>query len=339
MTALKHKQPAPSTAPTSPFDRMAETLRDDMNATNAVIIDRMQSHIPLIPQLAGYLIAAGGKRIRPLLTLASAHICDPNAKAHTLAATVEFIHTATLLHDDVVDESAQRRGLPAANLVFGNKASVLVGDFLFARAFEMMNEIGNLRILEVLSRATRALSEGEILQMALTGNLDITMQQYETIIEAKTAALFSAATHAGALAGNANDKTIEALRLYGHHLGMAFQMIDDLMDYAGEGAAMGKDAGDDFREGKLTLPVLLALAKADQSERAFWSRTLKDREVLPGDFARARDLIAKHRALESGRIQARDHATAARHALAVLPAAPMITLMDELLDFVVTRDH
>lgn len=310
-----------------------------MAATNAAILARMESHIPLIPQLAGYLIAAGGKRIRPLLTLAAAAACGNVQKSHGLAAAVEFIHTATLLHDDVVDESAQRRGKPAANLVFGNKSSVLVGDFLFARAFELMVESDDLRILEILARAARIISEGEVLQMSLTGNLDITMKQYDAVIEAKTAALFSAATHAGALAAAADDKQAQALRLYGHHLGMAFQMIDDLMDYESEGEAMGKDAGDDFREGKLTLPVILALEKADAPERDFWARTMRDHNQTPADLEKARAIIAAHGSVARGRIIAQNHAEVARKALTALPKSQTSALLDELLDFVITRHH
>jgi octaprenyl-diphosphate synthase len=323
----------------SPLDKIAAALNDDMSATNALILARMQSHIPLIPQLAGYLIAAGGKRIRPLLTLAAAQVCGETKNAQGLSASVEFIHTATLLHDDVVDESAQRRGKPAANTVFGNKESVLVGDFLFARAFELMVESDDLRILEILSRAARIISEGEVLQMSLTGDLSITMQQYEAVIEAKTAALFSAATHAGALAAGADDKTAHALRDYGHHLGMAFQMIDDVMDYASSSGAMGKDAGDDFHEGKITLPVLLALQTADADEKAFWKRTMADHNQTSGDFQTAQRLITRHDSLAGGKKAAQTHVLAARKALSNLPESDMRGYMDDLLDFVVSRDH
>ncbi|HEY8964063.1 MAG TPA: polyprenyl synthetase family protein [Alphaproteobacteria bacterium] len=328
----------PQGTPT-PLDQLSMALSDDMAATNTLIIARMQSHVPMIPQLAGYLIAAGGKRIRPLLTLAAAQICGGADKARGLAASVEFIHTATLLHDDVVDESAQRRGKPAANTVYGNKESVLVGDFLFARAFELMVESDDLRILEILSRASRIISEGEILQMSLTGDVAITMQQYEAIIEAKTAALFSAATHAGALAAGANDAQAESLRKYGHHLGMSFQMIDDVMDYASSDNAMGKNAGDDFHEGKLTLPVLLALQNADSDEKAFWQRTMGDHNQTSGDFQTARRLIEKHGCLALGRQAAENQASQGRAALAGLPDGSIKANLDDLLDFVVSRNH
>ncbi len=340
MTALKHKESAASTKGANPLDQLAALLGPDMDATNAAILARCQSHIPLIPKIAEYLIAAGGKRIRPLLTIAAAAICGPSERAHGLAASVEFIHTATLLHDDVVDESAQRRGKPAANLVFGNKAAVLVGDFLFARAFELMVESDDLRILAILSRAARIISEGEVLQMALTGDLDITLDQYASVIDAKTAALFSAATHSGALSAGADDATAESLRAYGHHLGMAFQMIDDLMDYASTTATkMGKDAGDDFREGKLTLPVILAVQKADESEREFWSRTMQLHNQTAADLDTARGLIARHDTLKQGRALAQAHVQTARTALQTLPESDLRTVLDELLDFVVTRDH
>lgn len=336
-SALKHKETSASKA--SPLDELAGVLHADMEAVNATIIARAQSHIPLIAEVAEYLIQAGGKRIRPLLTLAAAALCGKASGAVGLAACVEFIHTATLLHDDVVDESKLRRGKPAANLVFGNKATVLVGDFLFARAFELMVESDDIRILEILSRASRIISEGEVLQMSLTGDLDITITQYEEIIDAKTAALFSAACQSGALSAGADGHIAESLRRYGHHLGMAFQMVDDLIDYSGTAARLGKESGDDFREGKLTLPVILALARADAEEKNFWKRTMANHQQTPNDLATARSLIAKYNTLETGRKLAEQHAGEARKALTPLPAGAMKATLDELLDFVVTRDH
>lgn len=345
-SALKHKEQAPSKAPdgeaaktATPLDHLAAGLHDEMEGVNATIIARAQSHIPLIAEVAEYLIQAGGKRIRPLLTLAAASICGKASDAVGLAAAVEFIHTATLLHDDVVDESQLRRGKPAANIVFGNKATVLVGDFLFARAFELMVESDDIRILEILARASRIISEGEVLQMSLTGDLDITIAQYEEIIDAKTAALFAAACQSGALAAKANDATANALMKYGHHLGMAFQMVDDLIDYSGTAARLGKESGDDFREGKLTLPVILALARADETERAFWKRTMADHDQTPADLATAKNLIAKYNTLETGRNLAEQHAEDARKALKSLSGTPLKATLDELLDFVVARDH
>lgn len=338
MTAIKHKQEAGSTL--SPLDRLADTLDTAMRATNGVIITRMRSHIPLVSELAAYLIAAGGKRIRPLLVLAAASATNKNADATGLAAAVEFIHTATLLHDDVVDESAQRRGQASANIVFGNKASVLVGDFLFARAFELMVETDSIKILDILASASRIIAEGEVLQMSLTGDINITMAQYENIIDAKTAALFAAACESGARRAGASDADAQNWRLYGHHLGMAFQMADDLIDYSASPAAMGKNAGDDFREGKLTLPVILALQSATPDEQAFWARTMRDKNQKDGDLEEARQIIARHDALSKGSAMAKAHAAKAQAALAALPAQNSLTAtLNELLDFVVTRNH
>ncbi|NBX65851.1 MAG: polyprenyl synthetase family protein [Proteobacteria bacterium] len=337
MQAIKHKQTEGSTV--SPLDHLADLLNTDMKATNAVILARMQSHIPLVSELAAYLIAAGGKRIRPLLTLAAAKACSDKAEATGLAAAVEFIHTATLLHDDVVDESAQRRGQASANMVFGNKASVLVGDFLFARAFELMVETDSIKILDILARASRIIAEGEVLQMSLTGNLEITLEQYAAIIEAKTAALFAAACESGALKAGADAATAENFRLYGHHLGMAFQMIDDLIDYTSDKKQMGKDAGDDFREGKLTLPVILALKKATPDETTFWARCMRDHNQTAADLETARTIIAKHNTVAEGRSVAQNHIDAARLALTKTKQTGITTTLDQLLDFVVSRNH
>lgn len=334
MTALKQT----ATQYATPMDALVQTLSTDMAATNALILSRMDSNIPLIPQLAGYLIAAGGKRIRPLLTLAAAKICGNTQNAHGLSAAVEFIHTATLLHDDVIDESLQRRGKPAANLVFGNKETVLVGDFLFARAFELMVECDDIRILGILARASRIISEGEVLQMSLTGNLDITADEYNQIIEAKTAALFSAAMHAGALSAGASDDQANQLRLYGHHLGMAFQIIDDVLDYT-DNPDKGKNAGDDFAEGKITLPVLLAIQSATPDEREFWTRTIQNHDQIEGDLKTAQTLITKYDTLSKTRIAAQRHADAARNALQSFPQTDLISHLNDLLDFVLNRTH
>lgn len=246
-----------------PLDILSEDMKAGMIAVNAVILDRMQSEVPLIPELAAYLIAAGGKRIRPLLTVACASLChDDSDNPKKLAAAVEFIHTATLLHDDVIDESDQRRGKPTANTVFGNQEAVLVGDFLFARAFELMVETGNMDALNSLSRAARIITEGEVLQLSLIGNTDITRDQYFKVIEAKTAALFAAACEVAPILQN-QDHT--PFTTYGHCLGMAFQIVDDVMDYTSP--KMGKDKGDDFMEGKLTLPVIIALEEASAEDR------------------------------------------------------------------------
>lgn len=340
MTALKQTH-AP--ASTSPLDALSACLAPDMQAVNAVILARMASDIPLIPQLAGYLIAAGGKRMRPLLTLAAASACGSTTRAHGLAAAVEFIHTATLLHDDVVDDSAERRGQASANSVFGNQSSVLVGDFLFARAFELMVECDDIKILGTLAAAARIIAEGEVLQLSLIGRLDLSLTQYRAIIEAKTAALFAAATEAGARAAMAPAPVIDALKLYGHHLGMAFQMIDDVMDYSSSAADMGKQTGDDFAEGKITLPVLLALEAAkganDSAALAFWARCLHDKDQTPDDLAQARVYLDSTGALAQSRILAQHEADSARAALANVPSSPIQALMADLLDFVVNRAY
>lgn len=247
----------------TPIESIGDTLHDQMIDVNAVILDRMQSHVPMIPQLAGYLIAAGGKRIRPLLTLACASLCgDESDNPKKLAAAVEFIHTATLLHDDVVDGSDQRRGQAAANAVFGNQASVLVGDFLFARAFELMVETNNINALNSLAKASSIITEGEVLQMSLIGNTDITREQYFKIIEAKTAALFVASCEVAPIL---MEQDATAFTTYGHCLGMAFQIVDDVMDYTSP--KMGKNKGDDFMEGKITLPVIIAMENANDDDK------------------------------------------------------------------------
>lgn len=334
MTALKQTKSDNAT----PIEAIQQILASDMATTNALILARMSSDTPLIPQLAGYLIAAGGKRIRPLLTLAAAHICGHTKNAHGLAAAVEFIHTATLLHDDVIDESTQRRGKPAANLVFGNKETVLVGDFLFARAFELMVECDDIRILDILARASRIISEGEVLQMSLTGNLDISQDDYFQIIEAKTAALFSAAMHAGALSANAPDATAQHLRAYGHHLGMAFQIIDDVIDYTPTPHS-GKNIGDDFGEGKITLPTLFAIQSATKTEREFWHRTMHNHTQTDGDLNTALSLVEKYDTLSKTRAAAQHHTTLARQSLSHLPQTDLTFKLDELLDFVLNRNH
>ena len=258
--------------PKQPIESIGDTLHDQMIDVNAVILDRMQSHVPMIPQLAGYLIAAGGKRIRPLLTLACASLCgDDSDNPKKLAAAVEFIHTATLLHDDVVDGSDQRRGQAAANAVFGNQASVLVGDFLFARAFELMVETSNINALNSLAKASSIITEGEVLQMSLIGNTDITREQYFKIIEAKTAALFVASCEVAPIL---MEQDAIAFTTYGHCLGMAFQIIDDVMDYTSP--KMGKDKGDDFMEGKITLPVIIAMENANDDDKAEIQNAIKN---------------------------------------------------------------
>ncbi len=307
---------------------MTDMLRTDMEKVNATIMTQMQSDVPLIPQLANYLIAAGGKRIRPLLTLAATRLFDDTTqRCHGLATAVEFIHSATLLHDDVVDESDERRGQASARVVFGNQASVLVGDFLFSRSFQLMVADGSLDVLRILSNAAAVISQGEVMQLSIQNRLDATLDQYLEVISAKTAILFAAATEIGPLIAGKPEYT-QALHDYGRALGMAFQITDDVLDYTGDGASMGKSVGNDFREGKLTAPVFLALRHAGATERGFWQRCMGDRQQEDGDFAAAVELCHSHDAFSKSLHLAADYAHAAENALAHLPKS---TLRDALM--------
>ena len=280
------------------LDRLVKLVGPDMKKVNHIILERMHSPVEMIPQLAGYIVASGGKRLRPMLTVACARLCGYDGdRHHKLAACVEFIHTATLLHDDVVDESALRRGQSSANEVFGNKASVLVGDFLFSRAFELMVEDGDLKVLEVLSRASSIISEGEVLQLMTTSDLTTDVPAYLRVIEAKTAALFTAACEVGGLVAKQPEDDLEALRIFGQNLGIAFQIADDVLDYSPRAARLGKTIGDDFREGKMTLPVVFALKDADADAHAFWERTLGRLEQEDGDLNNALALMERTGAL------------------------------------------
>ena len=322
-----------------PHDRLAAWLAEDMGAVNTMIRERMASeHAPRIPQVTAHLVEAGGKRLRPMLTLAAARLFGYDGPFHVhLAATVEFIHTATLLHDDVVDESERRRGRPTANLLWDNKSSVLVGDYLFARAFQLMVEPGNLRVLDILANASATIAEGEVLQLTAAQDLATTEEIYLQVVRGKTAALFSAATEAGAeIAGAAADQ-VQALYTYGDALGIAFQIVDDLLDYAGSDAAIGKNVGDDFRERKLTLPVIKAIAKADATERAFWVRVIEKGHQADGDLAQAQAIMARHGAMEDARAEALAWAAKAQAALAVLPDHALRGMLHDLAGYVVAR--
>jgi octaprenyl-diphosphate synthase len=320
--------------------RLAALLDDDLRATNRTIIDNMASEVTLIPQLAAHIVAAGGKRLRPLLTLAAARLCDYDGYRHVgLAACVEFIHTATLLHDDVVDESQLRRGLASANAIFGNKASVLVGDFLFARAFELMVKDGSLDVLRILSHASATIAEGEVLQLTTQNDLGTNAARYFQVIEGKTAALFAAACEVGAVVAGQDAEVCAALRHYGRDLGMAFQLIDDALDYAADEEELGKTVGDDFREGKLTYPVLLAYGAGDSAEQAFWRRTIEDGDQNPADLAKAFELIARHAAIEKTLDRAREFAAQAQAALMAAPANPLRVVLLDVADYTVSRRH
>ncbi|MSU88190.1 polyprenyl synthetase family protein [Rhodobacteraceae bacterium 2CG4] len=310
-----------------------------MARVNALIATRMASeHAPRIPEVTRHLVEAGGKRLRPLLTLAAARLCGYEGEHHVrLAATVEFIHTATLLHDDVVDESSQRRGRPTANLLWDNQSSVLVGDYLFARSFQLMVETGSLRVLDILSNAAAVIAEGEVLQLSAARSLGTGQDTYLQVIRGKTAALFAAATESGAVIAGAPDSHVAALRTYGDALGIAFQLVDDLLDYGGVSATLGKNTGDDFRERKMSLPVILAVAQADPEQRAFWTRVIERGDQRDGDLEHAQTLMRRHGALEETRSRAFARADEARAALAALPASALRDTLSDLAGFVVSR--
>lgn len=322
-----------------PHEALAEHLSGDMDAVNTLIAERMASeHAPRIPEVTRHLVEAGGKRLRPMLTLAAARLCGYDGPYHVhLAATVEFIHTATLLHDDVVDESGQRRGRPTANLLWDNKSSVLVGDYLFSRSFQLMVETGSLRVLDILANASATIAEGEVLQLTAAQDLRTDEAIYLQVVRGKTAALFSAATEVGGVIASADEATIKALFDYGDKLGIAFQIVDDLLDYEGDAKATGKNVGDDFRERKLTLPVIKAVAKADDEERAFWKRTIEKGKQEDGDLEHALGLLAKHSALDETRADALNYVEQAKSAMAQLPEHPIRDMLIDLADYVVAR--
>src|SRR5271165_7292798 len=267
------------------LDPLSQLLSGELERVNRLIVQRMQSPVSLIPQLAGYIVASGGKRLRPMLTLGSARLCGYRGIRHvSLAAAVEFIHTATLLHDDVVDASDLRRGRDTANAVWGNKPAILVGDFLFSRAFELMVADGSLRVLEILSRASAVIAEGEVMQLMTTGNTATTEADYLAVIQSKTAELFAAASRIGAVLAKRPSDEEQALDRFGRNLGTSFQLVDDMLDFSAREAELGKSVGDDFRDGKVTLPVLLAFARGDEQERTFWRRTLEELDQCPPDL-------------------------------------------------------
>ncbi len=318
---------------------LVRLVDDDLTACNHSIVARMDSPVALIPQLAAHIVAAGGKRLRPLLTLASARLCGyTGGQRHVeLAACVEFIHTATLLHDDVVDESQLRRGLASANAVFGNKASVLVGDFLFARAFQLMVEDGSLDVLRILSKAAATIAEGEVLQLATQNDLTTTEEKYLDVVKGKTAALFAAACQVGAVVAARPTPEEDTLSDYGMKLGIAFQLVDDALDYAADQATLGKTVGDDFREGKITLPVLVAYHLGDAQERTFWERTIEQSEQTDEDLETAMRLMANHDAIGATLLRAARFADEAKAALALFPDTPIRAALMAVADYTVSR--
>ncbi|WP_265530467.1 polyprenyl synthetase family protein [Sphingomicrobium marinum] len=319
---------------------MLALTADDMHAVNSVILERMQSKVAMIPELAGHLIAGGGKRLRPMLTVASARLLDyPGTRHHKLAAAVEFIHTATLLHDDVVDGSEMRRGKRAANLIWGNPATVLVGDFLFSRAFELMVEDGSLKVLKILSHASAVIAEGEVDQLTAQRRIETSEEEYLTIIGAKTAALFAAACRVAPVIAEASEEQEMALEAYGRNLGVAFQLVDDAIDYTSDEATMGKALGDDFRDGKMTLPVILAHARGSDEDKAFWRAAMQGERSSDADLAHAVALMRRTDALNDTAEAARAYARRAIDALSIFPDTSARKAMAEAAQFAVARAY
>ena len=337
MTATVHPIGS-SRAPS--LDPMIQLVAPDLNHVNAVILDRMQSEVALIPELAGHLIAGGGKRMRPMLTLASARLLDyPGVRHHKLAAAVEFIHTATLLHDDVVDGSGLRRGRRTANIIWGNPASVLVGDFLFARAFELMVEDGSLKVLRILRRASSVIAEGEVIQLTAQRQVETSEDKYLEIIKAKTAALFAAACRIAAVVAEREEAVEDNLDSYGRHLGIAFQLVDDAIDYASDSATMGKGVGDDFRDGKVTLPVILAYARGSEADRRFWREAMAGARAEDADLAHAIGLLEASGALNDTLERARHYGQRAIDALGPFAPSRAKSALIEAVEFAIARAY
>ena len=339
LVLTKNTERIKSAKPVTAVDHLTELVRDDLTGVNELIVARMSSSVPMIPAVAGYLINAGGKRLRPLITLASAKMCGYTGADHIkLAATVEFIHTATLLHDDVVDESDLRRGRASANTLWGNQASVLVGDFLFSRSFNLMVEVGSIKILDILSNASSIIAEGEVMQLASTADLNTTLDTYLKIVSSKTAALFAAASRVGGVIADTNQAEEDALIEFGENLGIAFQLVDDALDYSGKQADLGKTIGDDFREGKITMPVVLAFEQGNEEEKTFWRRVIEADNQDNGDLEYAVELMAKHETLDATMDLARDYGRKAHIALKNLPANAYRDALDGIINFSIERD-
>ncbi len=317
---------------------LVDLTKDDMERVNRLILSKAGSDVEMIPEVANHLISSGGKRLRPMLTLAAASMFGHSGDAHVkLAMSVEFMHTATLLHDDVVDESDLRRGKSTARTIWGNQASVLVGDFLLGQAFRVMVDAGSMEALDVLSHAASVIAEGEVLQLSVAKNLETTEDDYLSVIRAKTAALFSAAAEVGPIIAGAGKAERSALRSYGINLGLAFQLVDDALDYGGNQTDLGKNTGDDFREGKITLPVVLAYRRGTEEERAFWSSAIEDGKTDGDALARAKSLIARYGSLRDTIARARHYGDIARDALAPLPESAYKSALLEVIDFCIAR--
>ena len=317
---------------------LVDLTKADMERVNQLILSKAGSDVQMIPEVANHLISSGGKRLRPMLTLASAALFGYQGDAHVkLATSVEFMHTATLLHDDVVDESDLRRGRSTARMIWGNQASVLVGDFLLGQAFRMMVDVGSLEALDVLSAAASVIAEGEVLQLSVAKNMETTEDDYLSVIRAKTAALFAAAAEVGPIIANADKAGRGALKSYGMNLGLAFQLVDDALDYGGKAADLGKNVGDDFREGKITLPVILAYRRGTQDERAFWRDAIEGGNSSDANLEKALGLITKYGTLNDTIQRAVHYGTIARDALAPLPDSPWKSALIEVIDFCIER--
>ena len=329
--------------PVASIDRILRLTEAGMAEVNTQILKRAGSNVDLIPELATHLISSGGKRLRPMLTIAAAQLCGYEARAPKgndhimLAASVEFMHTATLLHDDVVDESDMRRGKKAARMIWGNQASVLVGDYLLGQAFRMMVDVGSIGCLDILSTASTVIAEGEVMQLGTAQRMSTTEDDYLAVIRAKTAALFAAAAEVGAVLGDRNEAERAALKSYGMNLGIAFQLVDDALDYAGEGAQLGKNTGDDFREGKVTLPVVLAFRRGTEEERDFWRRTLENGDIRDGDLEQAVSLLERYDACADTTARAGHYGSMALDALAIFPKSEQRQALEDVIAFCVER--
>jgi len=322
------------------LNRLVDLVAADMERVNTAIIARTGSEVTMIPEVANHLISSGGKRLRPMLTIAMAKLAGYAGDGHIkLAAAVEFMHTATLLHDDVVDESDMRRGKLAARMLWGNEASVLVGDFLLGQAFKMMVEVGNLHALDILSSAAAVIAEGEVMQLGTAKNTATNEDEYLAVIRGKTAELFAAACEVGPALATKEKAEQAACRSFGMNLGIAFQLVDDALDYGGKSAKLGKNVGDDFREGKITLPVVLSFRRGSETERGFWSRSLEHGEITDSDLETAVGLMIKHRALEDTIKRAQHYGAIARDALALFPASDMKLALEEAVEFCTVRTH
>ncbi len=332
-----------STRAKTALDRLLNVTQNDMNRVNDLILSRAESHVELVPKLAKYLIESGGKRLRPMLTIACASMFSKDNKSSNnaihFAAAVEFMHNATLLHDDVVDESKMRRGKPAARMIWGNQASVLVGDFLLGQAFLMMVETRDLNALEVLSRAAAVMAEGEVFQLSKTSDLSTSAKEYDLVIRSKTAAMFEVATKVGAMAGGADEKQCDALGLYGTELGRAFQLIDDALDYGGTNGVLGKNTGDDLREGKMTLPVILALKNSSETEKALIISALGNQELENDILKQVISLFQEKGVIKQTSLQAQECVNSAKQALRTLPKSDMVDLLADIADFTLLRAH